>query len=848
MAKSTSDVSIYVAFRFHVNFYHSYRDDSTGLNGIGQDMRIIKYILDILDKHNAEGTEIKGTWDIENYYSLEQLMKEHCPELVERIKERSDKGLDEIEIMSYNNGLVSAHTEEEFYSMMEHTYSNDQGSGLKDIFGKYAPIVRSQECMMTPGLVNLYKKMGVEAITMFYSCIPFNGFSNFVPLLPTEKRYNPLWYKPPGRDDRIILMPCVNPADVYDNYGYKSLLKRLRHEQLNMDKPCDLILTVDMDADDLYWEGYLNTALSYDILKRKTPVMQGGLNIFINKLKKIPYVKFTTPYEYLKSHKPVSVVEFGQDTMDGSFDGFSPWSDKLENAKLWSGIERSRTLAEYARAVSGYDKAIDTEIKSVMKTRILTLSTTHFGLSTPVMCKPRLLQAFDKVQLSLSDSERILSAAKEGKNELAAYFPKKYYKGEGRKSGLIRVNGEEDIKGKGIKAVFKREVFGNVETDAIYSGTDEKVIFGGESSIKSFSLKVDDKSIDNGIIRLQTGDKGLELYYNGKRWTEDSSFLTKVNYNGKIVTPENVEFKTELIKGSAAIMTETGKLVIDSEEGKTAEYIKKYTVAADLPYLYADVDISYPMTRDYGVNKKKAAKLKRGYDLRWKEIMPLEIIPAFRGKAGAPIRVHKHNFFGDLSYFDYNYGTFSENDEIDSSNNALTCGFVAFTCDKKGILLAQSVAADNKFAFCPIRIRKDESDDKIFLNPFGSYTGNQLKYAAAYSGLSMGFTLKQAAQVRPCATSYRGGRQQFSLMVAPFTGQKPDDRLINDAIMHAYPPYILSPEGDKMIPFADWNNGEPLSDDKPAIQIHTEAEQQEININDNRAEADSEAAVENKET
>ncbi len=160
-------------------------------------------------------------------------------------------------------------------------------------------------------------------------------------------------------------------------------------------------------------------------------------------------------------------------------------------------------------------------------------------------------------------------------------------------------------------------------------------------------------------------------------------------------------------------------------------------------------------------------------------------------------------------------------------------------------MLAQSIAADNKFAFCPVRIRKDGKDDKIFLNPFGNYTGNQLKYATTNSGFAMGITLKQAAQFLPCATTFRGGRQQFSLMIAPFTGQKPDDRLINDAIMHAYPPYILSSEGDKMIPFADWTNGEPLTADIPVSETQAiQATEQKINENETVAE---ETASEDKE-
>jgi len=816
MKNEVKDVSIYLAFRFHVNFYHSYRGDTPDENGIGKDMRVIKYILDILDKHNAEGVPVRGTWDIENYYSLEQLMKKHCPELTERISKRAKAGIDEIEIMSYNNGLVSAHTEEEFISMMEHTYSNDCNSGLKDIFGNYAPIVRSQECMMTPKLIKLYKQMGVEAITMFYSCIPFNGFSNFVPLLPTEKRYNPLWYKAPGRDDKIILMPCINPADVYDSYGLRALVKRLRREQMTMDKPVDLLITLDMDADDLFWEGYFNTALSYDLLKRKKTLWQGGLNIFINKLKNIPYLKFTTPYDYLKSHQPTALVEFGQDTMDGSFDGFAPWSDKLENAKLWTGIERSRTIAEYARAVSGYNKATEELIKASMKNRILTLSTTHFGLSTPVMCKPRLLQAFDKVRLAMSDSNEILEKALSGAKEgVRAYIPKKYFRGEGKKSGLIRLKGEiSDINGKGIKAVFIRDVFGEKETDAVFSGTEYEIALNREPlTEKEAGVFADKYSISNDFIKLSiNNDKELEMFYYNKKWTDNGSFMTKINYNNRICTATDISYKTDLIKGKAAMLTEKGSIVIDPDNNKIVKYEKRYTIVFDLPYIYADVDIEYPMTDDFKVSKAKREKLKRGYDLRWKEIIPLEITPAFKGRPSKPIRVTKHNFFGDLSYFDYNYGQFSNNEEIDSSNNALTCGFVAFSADKEGLLLSQSVAADNKFAFCPVRIKTDGEEDIISLNPFGNYTGRQLDYAAAYSGITMKTTMAAAEQYKPCATTYRGGRQQFSLMIAPFKGDSIGDKLINDAMMHAYPPYIKSDdENIKMIDFRDWENTwEPL--------------------------------------
>ena len=56
---SIKEASIYVAFRFHVNFYHSYRGDTPD-GTVSAGYEDYKYILDILDKHNAEGVLVKA--------------------------------------------------------------------------------------------------------------------------------------------------------------------------------------------------------------------------------------------------------------------------------------------------------------------------------------------------------------------------------------------------------------------------------------------------------------------------------------------------------------------------------------------------------------------------------------------------------------------------------------------------------------------------------------------------------------------------------------------------------------------------------------------------------------------
>ena len=77
-----------------------------------------------------------GTWDIENHYSLATVMPRHCPDLVEAIRRRVRENGDEVEVMSWNNGLVSAHTAAEFDAAISRAVSHGDGAGLRDLFGE----------------------------------------------------------------------------------------------------------------------------------------------------------------------------------------------------------------------------------------------------------------------------------------------------------------------------------------------------------------------------------------------------------------------------------------------------------------------------------------------------------------------------------------------------------------------------------------------------------------------------------------------------------------------------------------------------------------------------------------
>jgi hypothetical protein len=86
---------IHVGFGFHVNCYHSYRGDTNDSLGFGSDIRIIRQIIEVLDKCNADGIPDKGTWDSENFFSLEQILPEYAPDIIEGMKRRVKEPGDE---------------------------------------------------------------------------------------------------------------------------------------------------------------------------------------------------------------------------------------------------------------------------------------------------------------------------------------------------------------------------------------------------------------------------------------------------------------------------------------------------------------------------------------------------------------------------------------------------------------------------------------------------------------------------------------------------------------------------------------------------------------------------------
>jgi hypothetical protein len=78
-----------------------------------------------------------------------------------------------------------------------------------------------------------------------------------------------------------------------------------------------------------------------------------------------------------------------------------------------------------------------------------------------------------------------------------------------------------------------------------------------------------------------------------------------------------------------------------------------------------------------------AGRLDRTWDGRWREVRPCEIDPAL-GYSGTVFRVWKRNWLDSVTSYDLDYGSFSRNRELDSANNHLTAGWVAFSDRRRG--------------------------------------------------------------------------------------------------------------------------------------------------------------------
>lgn len=697
-----SKYKIHVAYGFHVNCYHSYRGDTNDNFGFGSDIRIIRKTLDVLTELNEKGIPVKGTWDTENFFSLEKILPEYAPDIIEKMKERVKKYGDENIIMGYNNGALSAMTEDEFCASVELAVSNRNGSGLSDIFGECEKIVRPQEVMFTPSQVGLYNKLGVKALCLYYSCIPFDAFRTIVPHLSDELAFNPLTYTYNG--ESMTILPTYSNCDVMDAGCLRSWVKELHAKQLSGEINSDLFLFINMDADAIFWE-------TLDLGKFTGRLANtDGIHGLVTEIADLPYIVFDTPGGYLKTHAPKGEITFTQDVADGNFTGYASWAEKPFNRKIWTELERARAMAKVTAKK-------DSESPS-FHDRVLLLSTTHFGLATPVLNIQR-----EKTALALAESVIKSEKAALPKAEKLTIY-------NSSNSALQTVQLKLNVKPNSIRdLVFEADGLEGYTAAAMDENCSSVFAMLRFKKIKKkyeidVSLRPNKEPQKPISPVLSTGSlvfgfapdgKIISVISNGRKIGGADFLQSYLSFDGK---KYGFEYKSaaslELAGGGEGLRAE-GEIHLPGEQnggGFVFDFFK--TDFSDA--VFVRTEVRYPYTPELSSISTENSSLGRYTDVRWLEAAPFELTPRLSGD----ISVVKRNFMGDVSSF--RTQSFPECDEKNSSicsfNHQLTGGFVGLVDENGGVAVANARQVLSSMAHCPMRLEKDKT---VRMNPFGTY-------------------------------------------------------------------------------------------------------------------------------
>ena len=753
---------IHIAYGFHVNCYHSYRGDTNDEQGFGSDIRIIRKIINTLDSLNAEGIPVKGTWDSENFFSLEQILPEYAPDIIEGMKRRVKENGDENIIMGYSNGALGAMQENELKASIELAVTNPQNSGLIDIFGKCEKIVRPQEVMFTPSQVHTYNKLGVKALCLYYSCVPFDAFKTLIPLLDDEKAFNPLTFEYEG--EGLTVIPTYSNADVCDAGCLRAWVKELHQKQESGEINRDLFLFINMDADAIFWE-----SLNLPVIGNRL-ANTDGIHGLVKEVADLDFVVFDTPGGYLKEHKAVGTVSFTQDTADGNFTGYASWAEKPYNRKIWTAIERSRTAEKIKRDETDF------------LNRVKLLSTTHFGLATPVLNIQRETAANALAQ-------KLTDFAEDKSGKLTVHNT------NGTALQCVQISYASDVLPEITAQGLKNYTALSMGNDSVFlilrfDKVKEKYELSSRPAENKSSESEKYYTLESGGARLEfSKDNRIKRFTLNKKEIGGDDFLSSYLTYGK----KRYDFcydrlrNIEIIGGRAVQIY--GRIMLpDAREQGSFCFTFFTSEAAEGIFLISDV--SYPYTAEHDAISTENSTLGRYTDMKWEETAPLCI--SFKNNGATS--VIKRNFEGNISSFKTSsYGEADErNKALDSFNNQLSAGLVGLTDSEKGLIIGNARNVLSSMAYCPMRL---EESGQVKMNPFGTFFGKQ-RHHKNRSGdrIPLTYTLI-APQGKSLAPAYNGSRERSVICMLAFEGTTPDGEKLSELLAFSDGAYVTGNDG-----------------------------------------------------
>ncbi len=840
------DNRIYIALGFHVNCNHSWRGDRNDESGFGTDIRVIRGILDILDQANSENLAACGTWDFDNYWSLGNVLPRFAPDIIERIKVRAAAGTDEIILDSWNNGLTSASTPSELDETIRRTISSPDGSGVKDVFGAYSPIIRTQETVFTQGNIETFIDHGIRAISLYYSSIPFDSVRNFIPPLTADQMYNPLLFNSTVSEASIIMIPTYNQGDVVNEGNFYQWMKSLRHMQETGKISANALVYINMDADADLWTG----------VKLPGPLAKlpnaRGLRNFIDVVNDNSFLEFTSLNKYISDNPPCGEVTLRRDTADGSYCGYYSWTEKEENHRLWRMADRARRLASFAGAIAGESTTAENDAKhitnflttgadSYFENKLRLLSTTHFGMHAPAINQERARVAFHLARNAYTAARRaateaaalIMPAPLDGMSsagDIMFEFTVASVPREGEPAPPAACQGipiripsimiPSDIPFDNISLIDSSAnpvPFDFIDIDTQMTGSfcatliflhasDSPVTYRiinapGPRAATDDNLVAELTKLQNSAISANINHLGRisSFMFGGEQYSDGALFDLSLTYllerNRKKYTPRAfipIACEKGPIGNTASVTLEA--TIVIAIEGKNYPVKATYTyrLFGSLPYLFVDAQVTFSQTPCKGSESGVSAGSTRKFDMNWFEVMPLLVRPAIHNKSGEYLKVWKHNYMGVTDHYELDFAAIDPaNASPDSFNNHVTDGWIGVSGAGKGIIISSDINVNSSPAYCPMRLRDKQGVQTIALNPFGTFHGKQFTQLRQSMGMATWIALTAGNQYRPVAPSYNGRTVRMSMMFAPFTSATPPAALRADAGAHSLPPVVI---------------------------------------------------------
>lgn len=772
---------IHVAYGFHVNCYHSYRGDTNDNLGFGSDIRIIRKILDVLTEFNERGIPVKGTWDTENFFSLQKILPEYAPDIIEKMKERVHKYGDENIIMGYNNGALSAMTEDEFCESINLAITNENGSGLVDIFGECEKIVRPQEVMFTPSQVSLYNKLGIKALCLYYSCVPFDAFRTIIPQLDDEKAFNPLTYTYKG--ESMTGIPTYSNSDVCDAGCLRAWVKDLRKKQESGEINRDLFIFINMDADAVFWE-------TLDLKKMTGKIANtDGIHGLVEEIADLHYIVFDTPGGYLKNHEPVGEINFTHDTADGNFTGYASWAEKPFNRKIWTKLERARAMAKVTAKKDSLSPSFDK--------RVLLLSTTHFGLATPVLNIQREKTALefgkDVIESELSAMPKTEKTTVYNTTDSLVQCVQLEIKKKITDISSLTVNAKylesftavltaDDCSSVFLMMKFKRKL----------KKYELEIGFDGKKETPTFRNLLE---TDRLSIMFSNSGKISFVQCDGRNIGNDEFLQSFITYADKKYEFRNTEVTPLSLAGDGEGIRIHGEIHLPKEL-KDGSFTYDFFKTSLSDAVFVRTSVTYPYTAETTSISTENSALGRFSDMKWIESVPFQITPNLDGD----ISVIKRNFMDDVSSF--RTQSFPECDEKNTSlasfNHQLTGGFVGLSDEKGGIIIANARQVLNSMAHCPMRLEEDKT---VRMNPFGTYYGKQRHHHGRAKDQILDVYTLVASQGKSIAPSYNGSHETAVLGLYPLSADGLSDKERTEICAFADGAVVTAPENSGVAPF-----------------------------------------------